>query len=104
LLIDLFCLINPAQLPILTDSPIKGGQQTWQKWPLAACSLLQNRQGTAESTCNTQEEEGEGGGGGHGSQRSFSTALIEYSRDIPCSKMVGSNILDILELSVKSHD
>jgi len=39
LLIDLFCLTNPAQLPILTDSPIQGGQQTWQKWPLTGKAL-----------------------------------------------------------------
>jgi hypothetical protein len=35
LLIDLFLL----SLPILTDSPVQGGQQTWQKWPLRGKAL-----------------------------------------------------------------
>jgi hypothetical protein len=36
LLIDRFCPSNSAQLPILAGSPIQGGQQKWQKWPLTA--------------------------------------------------------------------
>jgi hypothetical protein len=68
-----------------------------------ACSVLQTGKSTAESAL-IEGGGGGGGGGGHGSQRSFSTALIEYSRYIPCSKMIGSNILGILELSVKSRD